>query len=78
MFTDFVCFQFYFQDYVAQPCSEIGTAYAETHIRRLRSCPFYNIGQIKAGFKISADPSVRNRQKCYQVEKIKILPVCFS
>ena len=21
MFTDFVCFQFYFRDYIAQPCS---------------------------------------------------------
>ena len=35
-------------------------------------------GQIKAGFKIGADPPVRNRQKCFQVEKIKTLPVCLS
>ena len=33
------------------------------------------IGQIKAGFEINTDPSVRNQQKCYWVEKIKILPV---
>ena len=33
-------------------------------------------GQIKAGFKISANPPVRNRQKCFQVEKMKTLPVC--
>ena len=47
-------FQFYFRNYVVQPCSEIGTAYisfsikystkcAETHFRRLRRCLFYNI-----------------------------------
>ena len=38
----------------------------------------YIIGQIKAGFKISVDPPVRNRQKCFRVEKIKTLPVCLS
>ena len=34
----------------------------------------YIIGQghIKAGFKISADPPVRNRQKCFPVEKMVI------
>ena len=38
----------------------------------------YIIDQIKAGFEISADSSVRNQQKCYWIEKIKILPVCLS
>ena len=33
MFTDFVCFQFYFRDYVAQPCSQIGTAYISFSIK---------------------------------------------
>ena len=27
MFSDFVCFQIYFQDYVAQSCFQNGTAY---------------------------------------------------
>ena len=27
MFTDFVCFQFYFRDFVAQSCLLDGTAY---------------------------------------------------
>ena len=35
MFTDFVCFQFYFRDYVAQPCSQIGTAYICSSIKVL-------------------------------------------
>ena len=35
MFTDFVCFQFYFRDYVAQPCSKIGTAYICSSIKVL-------------------------------------------
>ena len=40
---------------------------------------FYSIiGQTKAGFGISANPLVRNRQKCYWVDKIKILPVYLS
>ena len=38
----------------------------------------YIIGQIKAGFELSADPSNCNQQKCYWVKKIKILPVCLS
>ena len=38
----------------------------------------YILGQIKAGFEISTDPSIRNRQKCYWAEKIKILPVYLS
>ena len=33
--------------------------------------------QIKAGFEISTDPPVCNRQKCFWVEKIKTLPVSF-
>ena len=33
MFTDFVCFQFYFRDYVAQPCLQIGTAYISFSIK---------------------------------------------
>ena len=33
-------------------------------------------GKIKAGFKVSADLPLRNRQKCFRVEKIKTLPVC--
>ena len=35
MFTDFVCFQFYFRDYVAQPYSQIGTAYICSSIKVL-------------------------------------------
>ena len=38
----------------------------------------YSIGQIKAGFEISADPSVRNQQKCFWVEKSETLPVGLS
>ena len=34
-------------------------------------------GQIKAGFQISTHPPVRDRQKCFWVEKIKTLTVCF-
>ena len=47
-------------------------------LRLPRYVRIYIIGQIKAGFKISADPPVHNQPKCYQVEKIKILPVCLS
>ena len=28
-------------------------------------------GQIKAGFKISADPPVHNQQKCFRVERLR-------
>ena len=35
MFTDFVCFEFYFRDYVAQPYSQIGTAYICSSIKVL-------------------------------------------
>ena len=50
MFTDFVCFQFYFRDYVRRleqrtlvSLLSTLTKCAETHIRRLRRCPFYNV-----------------------------------
>ena len=51
MFTDFVCFQFYFRDYVAQPCSQIGTAYICSSIkvlsRNAQRCIFVDCAGVR-------------------------------
>ena len=67
---------------------EISQLCKSTHITISCSNPYpcgwtympgqYILGQIKAGFEISADPPVCNRQKCFPVEKIKTLPACLS